>query len=282
MSPQLRHLGGTIFFSLLIVFKALPLQAETVTNELKLPNDNRIVEFSLAPSVEFDGKSKAEILGMREARVKEHAELLAQPYVPSPVVFGQVVDGKPWWGFEGIFYYGDGPKSIEGLSEESRFVLNPFLLIAIREAYASRTQERTNVPFEMVGPVPEGLTWKFGSPPSAYVEYHISELQFFSNSPLGVITYNARDLGFSTLYLDPKNSYGIEMEETNQPFPINQFIHVGQSCKYPGGCNNGSPFAKESRLKMKGGHAIASFKLWRKPPRDGNEKEDFRFTISMM
>lgn len=271
----------------------LPAPIKRGVNELKLPQDGRIVDMTIAPMTDFKGKTKSEILAMRTARVNEHADLLARAYVPSPEVFGQIVDGKPWWGIEGIFRYGDGLKSIEGPSEESRFILNPFLLIAVMEAWAMRkgTTDTEYMPEpEWLFPKPEGLTWKLGQRPSAYVEYHASELLHILSSSngkehegeLALTTYNAQDFGFNYLYLDPERSYSVTAMTPGKVVPLVQFIHVGQSCQYPGGCNNGSPHQPEAGIKMGRDTGIAYFKLWRQAPQDLHQPEDMTFIIAMV
>ena len=77
--------------------------------------------------IKLDLMKKTEILELREKYVSEYPELLNAAYKPSEDVFGQVEDGKPWWGILGISYYGSGQKSIEGPSKDSRYIINPFL-----------------------------------------------------------------------------------------------------------------------------------------------------------
>jgi len=88
------------------------------------------VPMDIAAPAEFDFKSKAEILDWRKEAVMRHPELIQGKYEPSDAVFGQIADRASWWGIEGEFFHDSGAKSIEGVSEESRFVLNPFLLVA--------------------------------------------------------------------------------------------------------------------------------------------------------
>ena len=80
---------------------------------------------------DFDGLAFDEVCRLRREAVAEHASLVADGYRPSYGVFGQVQDGRPWWGIEGQYFHGPGERSIDGASEESRFVLNPFLLAAV-------------------------------------------------------------------------------------------------------------------------------------------------------
>ena len=111
---------------------AAPAPAPAPGNRLALGAAAKLelVDLQVLASAELDRLSKADVLRLRRQAVMTQAPLLAADYVPSEAVFGQIVDGAPWWGIEGQFRHGPGPRSIEGPSEESRFILNPFLLVA--------------------------------------------------------------------------------------------------------------------------------------------------------
>ncbi|MCP4594805.1 MAG: hypothetical protein GY842_29080, partial [bacterium] len=81
--------------------------------------------------VELDFLSKADVLRFRRDAVAQHPRLIDPDYSPSRAVFGLIEDGLPWWGNAGQYFHGPGAKSIEGPSEESRYIVNPLLLVAV-------------------------------------------------------------------------------------------------------------------------------------------------------
>lgn len=85
-----------------------------------------VTNIAINDMTELDWMKKSEILDLREKYVNEHLNLVDGMYKPSEKVFGQMAEGKPWWGTLGISYYGSGKKSIEGPSKESRSIVNPF------------------------------------------------------------------------------------------------------------------------------------------------------------
>jgi hypothetical protein len=91
---------------------------------------------SVVEPFELDFKRKDQIYSLRESYVKRHRTLAGDYYEPSAAVFGQIVGGKPWWGLYGLYFYGAGQHSIDGPSEESRILANPFPLVAIIESKA--------------------------------------------------------------------------------------------------------------------------------------------------
>ncbi|WKZ56098.1 MAG: hypothetical protein QY326_05005 [Bdellovibrionota bacterium] len=91
-------------------------------------------KISILPAEEFDGWTRAQVLERRIAEVNKHSSLLVNSYAPAREIFGEIVDGRPWWGTLGQFllYSYDGKPqtdSIAGPSEESRQILNPFVLL---------------------------------------------------------------------------------------------------------------------------------------------------------
>src|SRR6185312_545429 len=191
-------------------------------------------------------------------------------YEPSDYVFSSIEDYKPWWGLEGLYFYGDGPLGNSGPSEESRFLPNPFLLVGIRESMAR------------VGSSPDGstnyypsltrLAWN-AAESAAHAEYNVSGyLDFTANHgyqpefrrQFQFVLYNARDLGFGYFALDRAKSKGIALVlDSDVPHSARQFIHRGPSCGVSGGCNNMSPHAKEFLFDVSVTPAKAVLKLWR-------------------
>ncbi len=262
------------------------------------------VPIYIAAPAEFDFKSKTEILDWRKEAVSRHPELIQGKYEPSDAVFGRIADRTSWWGIEGEFFHGSGAKSIEGVSEESRFVLNPFLLVAAEFLGLSIWQhenlewdrnriskENLNDPEFPFYCKPLALVW---NPQQARAEVtydvsaHISRLNQYAVKPLGIehatfdlIAYNARDLGLEYLHLSPGDSRNIL--QTNSPehvFRITHFLHCGGSSGYPGGSNNMSPFTPDvSGIQIVQLPAEAHVRLWHEKPEDVTDAPDMTFII---
>ena len=226
---------------------------------------------------------------MRKDFVQQVPNLANFGYEPSMTVFGQIEDLKPWWGLYGMYFYGNGPKSIEGPSKESRFLCNPYLLVGVAEtnAWVSGTEPDAE---EQFYPVPTSLTW-MSDRSSAEVFYNVTSFFNFLTShqyngygdrEVMFVAYNARDFGFNFLYLDPNQSRNVEMvENTGKPVQIRQMLHCGQSCGYPGGCNNMSPEQKEINCRVQTVPATAVLKLWKIQPQSPQIPADMIYTIKL-
>ncbi len=121
----MKNPGILLGFLLLLIASATYSHAETNTELNTKPSIN----IGINPMIELDFLTKEDIYDIRSKYVLLHPELLPGSYNPSEEVFGQIASGKPWWGILGLSYYGDGEKSIEGNSEDSRLLVNPFLLV---------------------------------------------------------------------------------------------------------------------------------------------------------
>lgn len=61
---------------------------------------------------------------------------------------------------------------------------------------------------------------------------------------------------------------------------IKQYIHTGDSSKYPGGCNNMSPAMDEiDKLQIRALPARATVLLWRTRPPVATDPPDFSFVL---
>lgn len=281
---------------------------------LPQPNQNKLaigdaatvpeLAIPIRPPAELDFLSKAEVLGMRTEAVKQHPDLLQGKYRPADAVFGQIEDGRPWWGMKGNFYYGSGEKSIEGPAEESRFILNPYLLIAaeILAPYtlsdweygwdrARITESDLNRPGFPFTCQPQSLRW-WPRESRAEVRYDVSgyfaAISRWSIAPLSVqnasfdlFAYNARDLNLGYIYVSYKDSLNIRKADTHaNPIAIPHFIHRGGSCGYPGGCNNMSPYVPElDSLQITTLPAKAVIRLWQQAPASSSQPADMVFVI---
>ncbi len=258
-------------------------------NALRLDGPPRTLELPLAPMVELDRLSRAQVLALRARAVARRPDLLATPYQPTDEVFGQVQDGKPWWGIEGIYLRGRGPRSSDGPSEESRFIVNPFLLVGVIETVSYGGGAMAGAPPGTERPPRcEGLTYRLGGQPVVSARYEIRAFLAFASERVAeeyqrqvtLVTYNARDLGFTHALVDAGASRGIRvLGPVGGPFPLRQFLHTGPSCGQPGGCNNMSPHAPELEVELAELPARVVMRLWRERP--GNAASPADVTVEL-
>jgi hypothetical protein len=96
-----------------------------------------------------------------------------------------------------------------------------------------------------------------------------------------LIAYNARDMNFGNLYVSYENSLNIsKTNQPTEPYTIPQYIHQGDSCGYPGGCNNMSPITPEiDALSVVRLPAKAEIWLWKNLPASLETQPDFTYVI---
>lgn len=266
------------------------------SNSLNFSNDE--INLSLNPLVCFNQQSRAQILAQRQKAIEQFTQLTDGTYCPDHQIFDQIVDGKPWWSMEGSFVYGQGELSTKGNSEESRFILNPYLLVAAnswsceiwdKNKMSGKEFADLNFPFcymperATINPKEQKLvvTYDITAYHARLLSYDYCRKEKSTISDFGLTAYNARDFGYRYIYFDPKGSINVlntsDSKSKNNSVEIKQFIHCGGSCGLPSGCNNMSPAQPEiDRLRLKGLPARASIKLWRQRPANINDKEDFK------
>jgi hypothetical protein len=252
------------------------------------------IEVPLNKPTALNFKSKAEILSLRKRIVDSMPILLDGDYQPSESVFGHIEDNRPWWGMHGAFVWGAGNHSIEGDSEESRFLVNPFLLVGANSGSALIWKTEATSQADLKNPsfpfcwLPASLKW-YPTQPLVQVTYDITGfnrqiadrrskliLPTVKIDQFGLIAYNARDFGFNYIYLDCKKSINIvNSVQVEEPVLISQMIHCGGSSQYPGGCNNMSPaIADIDRIAFTALPARARVALWKEKPEDVNTPAD--------
>jgi hypothetical protein len=238
------------------------------------------IDIRINAPAELDRLSKTEVLALRQRAVMAYPQVLAGPYTPSEAVFGQIVGSANWWGIPGQFRRGPGPESIEGPSEESRFILNPYLLVApeFRDWWPHLTDsEAANFPFVCY---PQSLRW---IPREARVEasYAASCIAQRQSQEFDLIAYNARDLGLGFIYVAYEESSNVSKPQApTQAYENPQFIHKGGSCGYPGGCNNMSPQTPPiDGIQIQALPATVVVKLWRSRPASVGANPDLKYVL---
>ena len=270
------------------------------SNRLAVGSQSKVAQCQLTINLPCDlnFKSKAEVLELRRRYVYEHPELLCYQYTPTNSIFEWIEDGKPWWGLEGDMLFGSGEKSILGPAEESRFLNNPFVLVAANinvSRFAFNDSKYSDLDdFAHHSGVPLALL------PSSAIIYtqlnredltykvsewlggleRIMETKFkLEEAPFDLVAYNARDLGYNFIQVDSRISKGLDKKGSN-PIAITQFIHCGGSCGYPGGCNNMSPGIRElDEFHLTALPAQAIVYLWRQKP-SSSTPADFTVVVN--
>ncbi|HEY9773254.1 MAG TPA: hypothetical protein V6C81_05545 [Planktothrix sp.] len=277
--------------------------ATGATNELAVGTTSRnqedIAVGCNAPQ-NLNFKTRDEIFALRAQLVNTQPTLLARPYSPNEDVFGLVEDNKPWWGLHGEAVYGEGKQSIEGDSEESRFLLNPWILVGAntysfgiwdKDKLSEEDLDRADFPLTWL---PSSLTWS-AAKSTAEVAYAVSDynqklyvwrdkMKDQKIAPqFALVAYNARDFGYNWLWVAPDSSTNIEcLRKPTEPIRIAQFIHCGGSCGYPGGCNNMSPSIPAlDEIKYTALPAIAHVCLWKQKPRSTEDAPDMTFIVRL-
>src|SRR5262249_2777164 len=153
----------------------------------------------------YDFLSREKIVGRRVARVESEPALFAalggKRYHASGDVFRRIESGKPWWGLVGLAFHGNGKRSIDGDSGESRFVENPYLLVGAREVWANIVPDKKSA--RPIYPRPQLLAFDAAGR-RGWVRYDVTSF-YREGEPLGyrephdrslcLTGYNAVDLG---------------------------------------------------------------------------------------
>lgn len=271
-------------------------------NELMLGNQARSddTDIALNKVESFNYLSRSQILAKRSAQVSKFADLLQKPYEPNHFVFDQIVDNKPWWGMHGAFVFGEGQRSIEGPSEESRFVLNPYLLVAA-SSWSAEIWNKERITEEDLRQPDFPFCWnpvslRF-SPKQKTVSatYDVSSFnrslekwqdKIIDKSPIddfGLVAYNARDFGFNYIFVPVDQCTNVKnLNNAPGPTDIKQYIHCGNTCKYSGDCNNMSPAQEQiDHFKFTALPTEVKVLLWKQKPPSTQTSPDMTVFINL-
>lgn len=258
------------------------------------------VAVALDPPSDLNFKRRSEIISARWLALSRYPILLDGQYNPEPAVFGQMEDNKPWWGMNGQFVWGQGDRSIEGASEESRYILNPYLLVGLNSWTAEiwdtdrvKVDDLRQRDFPFCWMPVSLVYWPGQSMAQAVYDVtafetslkrHFDRLKDKERTvKFGLVAYNARDMGFRYLYVVPQASNNIVNEKASkEPVEIKQFIHAGGSSGYPGGANNMSPAMPEiDELSFTSLPARVCVSLWRSRPPSVTTPPDMVYLIEL-
>lgn len=297
-------------FSLGLLFCAVlltPTSALAQWNVFGSPQSNKLaigqqakvpgtIDVRIHSAMDFNKKTKAEILAIRKQRAVDQPALLAGDYVPSTDVFGQIVDGRPWWGVQGVLL-GAGNDASIGTALHSTGICNPFALM-LPEAFSDYTYNTSRFPtkldFAKSGYpsrcAPDRLVWN-PKASSAVVTYnmtrHLALANTYTRAPIKVSDltlnfdgYNARDFGFNYCAMDSSKSSNLTGGPLNKVVQIVHYFHCGPSCGIPGGCNNMSPtIADLEKFNLTALPAKCQINLWRDKPPSTMRTPDFSYLI---
>ncbi|MBY0358926.1 MAG: hypothetical protein K2W82_13055 [Candidatus Obscuribacterales bacterium] len=290
-----------LLLNLLLLFVFLSQCTPSLAGELAVGTRSRInggVKVPLYGASDLNYKSRVELVRQRRQLIQQ-LPLYSGTYSPDDYVFGQIEDGKPWWGMYGMYVYRVGQKSILGPAKESQFFFNPYLLIAAEPTciglidpakVSSKILSLPDFPFVWQ---PADLVW-YPKECRASVTYDVSNYQAQINkyqkylkgnytiNKFSLIGYNARDLGYDYIYPDIDKAVNVQNQfQEKRPIELKQMIHCGGSCGYPGGCNNMSPLMAElDFLILKSTPARLPIYMWKDRPSSVHEKPDFTFIIN--
>jgi len=256
-----------------------PEQAEqqvSVNNNNAVPysKDTSLKYIHVNPMLPFSGKTKAEIYAIRKKYVNTSI-FSGGDYGPSDEVFGSIEDNKPWISNNVCRDKQDEPMDTTGPSEESRFINNPSVLIGLEYPFGFyNVTDRGYCRTDKTNLIPQVVLYE---PQKKLITVTYMQLPFETNdwTFYDFNGLNARDFGYKYLYLDKAQStYDITFNNSenisNGVYELNNFIHLGFSCRAESGCNNGSPRQEfiEFKNPVPGSESgkYVLLKLWKNKP----------------
>ena len=247
------------------------------------------------PASSYNYLSKNEIYNLRKKYVAK--SLFANKnYEPNNNIFGGIVDGKPWWGSNPcsqLDYKGDYHERIEGPSKVSAQVNNPNALVGVSMAYSPWEYEYNKDFCSSKAPLflPDALFYNKAENmivakykvPSKFPSFKSNVNGREYGYPLQLSGLNAIDFGYKYVYaMQMQNStimYPDQSNITNNVQIFNDYIHLGGSCKFEGGCNNISPMQSDKMFTINYLPATLTLKLWKEKPSNKFSKADIYYKI---
>lgn len=246
-----------------------------IDNNLKSLNGN--IGLNVNPVSDYDNLSKEDIYSLRKKYVSESL-FSYNGYEPSEEVFGQIQSYKPWYGltYSGCIVNTIGTnKVIEGPSEESRFVNNPNMLVGIVSG-AQDVPLGHSVCFDKdFWAMPESMSYDSTTKT-------ITAIYNFRYKGYYILTgINARDFGYRYVFADKVENFKFRNTPniSEQVFEFVDYIHLGGSCKFNDGCNNGSPHQRYLDFTFDDFPAELHIKLFRERPSTTHVTPDINYKI---
>ena len=247
------------------------------------------------PTQSYNYFSKKEIYNLRKKYVQSSLFATAN-YEPNESIFGGIVDKKPWWTIRPcskLNYKGDYHERIEGDSKLSAQINNPNALVGLSLAFSPWEYEGNMefcnsrygdfVPSSLSYNKDENIIVATYKVPSNYPEYKSNVNGRTYGYPIQLSGLNALDFGYNYVYaIETKGINIMYPESSNMKTDIQTFrdyIHLGSSCRYAGGCNNISPMQNNLMFYVDYLPATITLKLWKKQPLNKSVKADFYYKI---
>lgn len=257
-------------------------------------NKNRTTEvrtLGIKPLECYNGKTKAEMYELRKKYVKT-SMFYSSDYEPNEEVFGQIVDGKNWWGLDALVCNLPDEDTTIGDSALSRFINTPDLLIQAYFPFSMKYNEKYTeyCEGEFTRSIPKSLTYdpsdntitaKYIMSPFVYK----NRVNYFGKKnikyPMILSGLNARDFGYDYVKITDLNNITMlnEQNAAAEVYKFKDFIHLGSSCRHPGGCNNISPRQTELEFNINSLPAGINMKLWKHKPLLPQLNGDINFKI---
>jgi hypothetical protein len=127
---------------------------------------------------------------------------------------------------------------------------------------------------------PRSLRW-YPSSARAEAAYDGACLRRNGVEYLSLIAYNARDLNLEYVFVSYRDSRNIaKPDPPTTAYRNPQYLHRGNSCGYPGGCNNISPQTPEiDGIRITGFPAEVVIWFWQDDPGSTEKPPDMVFVI---
>jgi len=263
-----------------------------------LPSDNNYsgndyIDIGINPPTELNNKTKAAILAERKIYVANSAAksaLFCAPdeYEPSEYVFGGIVDHKPWMNLAqtcNVDNLRGTQGGIDGVSEESVLLNNPYVLVGLETMFwtdENCSEDQWILPTSLLYR-PSSNTFK--------LSYNWDTVSVMFGSEILLNGLNAIDMGYSWVKVVESRNINFSSDEiTTRPYQLQNFIHLGGSCEWEGGCNNTSPYQPQLEFTIEcddscepfSNYPYIALKLWRNEPKTGKENPDLYFVIKFV
>lgn len=253
------------------------------------------INLAVNPTSSYNFLTKSQIYNLRTKYVKKSI-FSTDDYKPNQRVFGRIVDKKPWWGenpCSQINYSGDYHERIEGNSKVSAMVNNPNALVGISLAYSPWEQEYNRnfcasgassfLPTSLSYNPKEKIIVATYKVPWDFYRFRANINGHQRGYPLQLSGLNALDFGFKYVYvLEMESAVMMYQNGANAKDEVKVFadyLHLGSSCAYSGGCNNISPMQQDKMFTVNGLPAELTLKLWKEKPMNKFSKADFYFKM---
>lgn len=273
-----------------------------VINQLSIVHNNKIVKLNtenaeklvINPLSNYTYKSVEEITNIRKKYVATSI-FKKETYEPDISAFGQMQDKKAWWGIDHIICYDEKQDTNirkEGLSEESRFINNPNMLLGV---LVSQIFERTSdlkslCEDKALQMIPTSITYdkKYRLITATYKATPNFMKQFGKKGHIKFLLtgLNARDFGYKYAYaIDTANiafnpAYSIKGNSLDYGIvKFEDHIALGKACEVDGGCNNTTPYQPALEFIIMKLPAEITISLWKHKPMYKNQPASMYYKI---